>query len=317
MPQIAQVDARIPIELVVLITSHFHPPDLTIQPWSMLPEPGSDSWSLLVCSRVCHQWRAVVLPQLFFSLTVNFQREPHFGEAAAEYLYGLKRRYKTISLLCEFLETMPGVGGYIRQLKLVGRSPRDPPADDQQLSARLFSRLLALCPNLDVLHLLGVFLRDVDMPDVASQRALRVLKILPCTRGARQQLQTPSHAHNADAAPLLFFSSILHLHLSTLPHIQQWLPSGAASKSLTVPHLTIERTGCGVMLFSDFLRMSGAVRTVTRLTTVGLFKPQTYLQIMRMPFHPVCPELQRLLALVGPALEDVKVRRICSRRGGA
>lgn len=312
MPQIAQADARLPIELVDLIAFHLRPADLTAPPSKKLPGPGNGLTGLLSCSLVCHQWRAVLLSHLFSGFHVTCGFEQHFGEGGSDdQAEGVdasadgdpENSSKTLALFCQFLENTPTVRGCIRQLKIVNRSkaPRNlrqnPPQD--QLDSTVFARLLQLCPRLDILHLLGVFLSNIRIPHRSERRSLQALKILPCHRGYYQQLFIPPYRPGADVAPLMFFSSIRHLHLCAPMHSTWMLPPTMAFPPLKVHHLEIEKSGYGLQSLVSALRRAGAVKTIRTLTMTLCSRHQV---------HPVSPELQRLLNLISPTLETVVVR---------
>lgn len=313
MPQLVQIDARVPIELVDLIAFHLRPVDLTLAPWGKPQEPGTGLTDLISCSLVCHQWRAIVLGHLYFNITCGFRKESGEGvldrqapEGMATSTDGdLGHSYKTLSLLCEFLENTPVVRRCIRQLRLINRSevPHDRrqhlPVDE--LDCALFAHLLRLCPRLDVLHLYGVFLCDVQVPDGFERRSLQVLKIEPCHRGSYQQMLRPPYRADAEVAPLMFFSSIRHLHLSTPVHGNWLVPPITAFPPLEVHQLEVEKSGHGLQSLVSALRRSGAVNSIRVLTISMCNRHRT---------DGVNSDLQELLALVSPTLEQVKVIRV-------
>lgn len=318
MPQIAQVDARVPIELVDLIAFHLRPADGLTNLSPSLKKLQDGLAGLRACSLVCHQWRAIVLPHLFFSITCKFLPEHGLDEQPV----GRRRPYKTVSLFCRFLETTPTVRESIHQLLLVPHRSRrinSPTDGEHELDTRLFARLLRLCPRLAVLHLHGVkFLHAVSPStlDIPWQsRALKTLKIMPCDEGITnpQQLD-PSGAWytvGADVAALAFFSSIDYLHIlapvhGTLPVVPEREPRPSARPPpLTVRHLEVENAGQGLRALVAALERCGAVQTITALTMT---------RCVRRPTHPVSPELIRLVALLSPTLEQVSVRRMSHDR---
>lgn len=305
MPQIAQVDARVPIELVDLIAFHLRPADGLKNLSPSLKKLQDGLAGLRACSLVCHQWRAIVLPHLFFSMTCKFLP----GDGLGERPVGRRRRYRTISLFCRFLENTPAVRESIHQLLLV-HPPRSLPTNgEDELDGRLFARLLQLCPRLDVLYLYGVSMHvstSTTLDIQQSLRALKTLKIMPCGRGSNPQHDPRTwYTTGADVAALAFFSSIDYLHVlapvhGTLPVVPEREPRPSARPPpLTVRHLEVENAGQGLRALVAALERCGAVQTITALTMT---------RCVRRPTHPVSPELARLVALLSPTLEEVTVR---------
>lgn len=312
----AQVDARVPIELVDLIAFHLRPTDLTISSGRNPVQSEEGLVGLRSCSLVCHQWRALVLSHLFFNITFNFRGPVDLSPEVDHYSEDVEfcRRYKTIRQFCAFLASAPEISRCIRQLKLVGQSRisfaeiTGPPLDEQ-LECIWFYRLLSLCPQLDALHLLGVFLRNPYNPPPSERKALQVLKIHPCHKGDDYQRFSACYEDGGDVAPLLFFSSIQHLHFCAPVYRFRSLPQTMTFPPLEVHHLELEKSAYGLGPFTEALERSGAAQTVRHLTTTQCNRPH---YVHGPPSES--PALQELLALISPTLEQVKVRRFPNSR---
>lgn len=219
-------------ELLSEIIGHLHPDEWDV-PWIDAPENKRDFYS---CSLVSHAWNAATKPHLFRDIAYSFREEdkcaPYETQDNEEEfklwrLFVLTRqlvRYKTIRMLCTFLRKNPGIQPYVRHLKLElwpSRKPLDPSewklGPEDEIDASLFGDLLALLPQLTVLHLHNVFVSKLPKSlSPVTRIQLQRLHI------ATSSIQNEHESKTLWVGPtsvldhtLVFFGEIGELHLST------------------------------------------------------------------------------------------------------
>lgn len=124
---------------------------------------------------------------------------------------------------------------------------------------------------------------------------------MPCHGGLHQQKLPPPYQAGAEVMPIMFFSRIERLHLTTPVYGARRLPTSMAFPAVEVHYLEVEKAGYGLNTLVSALRRSGALNSLRSLTIT---------ECNRHRAETASHTFERLFTLISPTLERLDVRGI-------
>lgn len=296
----------IPPEVVDLVLRELHPPDWDWQ--GLRSDPLNGKGDIHACTLVSRTWHGVAAPLLFRDINYTFLTEldpdSPVGDALPYELRG--GRYKTLSMLHQFLKDYPHLARYVCQLRL------DNFKTDETTGVYDFVEIICALPNLRVLLLHNIVLGvgpDGIVPPLAEMPPIRLdflrVSCLAAQNGVLKKTDMGLH----DLAELLaLFERIDELHLFRIdldlyddPNPDP-IPNGIDLDYLEVRSLVLTSIlPHGAYLVYRMLQASGIANSISALTldhreaAVGGAADEWYFQNM-------CSGLRELTYNFGAAL---------------